>query len=291
MYTLIASVLLVLSFVIPFRQVEAAPLPIAAATASAAQAPNVASHSIDGNFKTRWAVRGEGQWIEYELATCDIVSSVNIDWSDGERKIYTFTIETSEDGMAWTLAHSGDSDGKTRVYEPVDIEDVEACYVRIVGFGNNKDNWTRIVEVEIEGAAEVPPGVLPVLGVTASVDTGTAPANLPANTIDGNPATRWSARGVGQWIQFDLGETNPVLNEVSIAWVEGNTRSATFDIEVSTDGETFTKVYGGYSSGTTLELQPYFFADVSARYVRIIGLGNSKNDWTSISEVQFSETD
>lgn len=147
----IVSALFIISFFVGFQQVDAAPLPIAEATASSEQAPNVASHSIDGNSKTRWAAQGPGQWIQYELETCDTVSGVNIDWSDGEKRVYRFDIEISEDGMAWTLVHIGNSDGKSRVFELVDIEDVQACYVRIVGFGNNKDNWTRIVEVGIEG--------------------------------------------------------------------------------------------------------------------------------------------
>src|SRR5690348_14520945 len=42
---------------------------------------------------------------------------------------------------------------------------------------------------------------LSVGAVSASTDDG----NIPQNTLDNNLATRWSAQGDGQWIQYDLG--------------------------------------------------------------------------------------
>ena len=77
---------------------------------------------------------------------------------------------------------------------------------------------------------------LTVAGVTASGDDG----NGPRNTIDGDTATRWSAHGDGQWIQWDLGSVQS-LSQVRIAFYKGNSRINTFDIEVS-DGATSTRV-------------------------------------------------
>jgi hypothetical protein len=39
------------------------------------------------------------------------------------------------------------------------------------------------------------------------------------------------------------------------------------------------------SSGTTRQFETYDFADRDARYLRIVGYGNTVNDWTSITEV------
>jgi poly(beta-D-mannuronate) lyase len=41
------------------------------------------------------------------------------------------------------------------------------------------------------------------------------------------------------------------------------------------------------SSGTTTQPETYDFADVAARYVRILGHGNSQNTWNSITEVDI----
>src|SRR5437879_7980956 len=121
---------------------------------------------------------------------------------------------------------------------------------------------------------------LPVVAVAASANDG----NIPQNTIDGNLATRWSAQGDGQWIRYDLGAV-AALDQVDIAWYVGDTRIASFDIQVSLDTVTWTNVFSGQSSGQTLQLDSCAFAPTFGRYVRLVGHGNSTSNWTSIMEV------
>src|ERR1043165_7514773 len=98
---------------------------------------------------------------------------------------------------------------------------------------------------------------LPVAGVTASADDG----NVPANAVDGDLGTRWSAAGDGAWIRYDLG-TSQTLGSVSIAWHKGDTRRDTFDVQVSEDGAAWTTVLDRkVSSGSTLALQDFDFSD------------------------------
>jgi hypothetical protein len=124
---------------------------------------------------------------------------------------------------------------------------------------------------------------LAVSAVSASSDDG----NVPANAIDGSLGTRWSANGVGQWIRFDLGARRSV-EFVKIAWYKGDTRVASFDLEVSDspDGPWTTVLGGGRSNGTSTALQTHDVTDASGRYVRILGNGNSVNDWNSITEAE-----
>lgn len=124
--------------------------------------------------------------------------------------------------------------------------------------------------------------VLPVVGVTAS----SSDANVPANAVDGNPATRWSGEGDGVWIRFDLGSTQPV-GSVALSWYQGDQRRFTFDVQLSPDGSAWSTVLSRrVSSGTTAGPESYDVTDGPARYVRVVGHGNTKNDWTSISEAQ-----
>jgi hypothetical protein len=117
--------------------------------------------------------------------------------------------------------------------------------------------------------------------VLASSDDG----NIPANTLDGDLTTRWSAEGDGEWIGFDMGDDGPVA-EVQIAWFSGDTRQTAFDIEVAAaDDADWTLVYSGVSSGTTSDLESQVFDSRTARYLRIVGHGNSASGWNSISEV------
>lgn len=131
---------------------------------------------------------------------------------------------------------------------------------------------------------------------TTPVEVVVPPASVVASSDDGNPArdtvdkalsTRWSAKGDGQWIRYDLGSTRTV-SYVRLAWHKGKERSSRFDLQASSDGTHWTTVYTGSSSGTTNGRETYHFNDVPARYLRVVGHGNSSgNGWTSISETEI----
>jgi len=123
---------------------------------------------------------------------------------------------------------------------------------------------------------------IPASAVTASAHDG----NVPANTVDANLSTRWAAQGDGQWIRYDLGAVKTV-GQVRIAWNKGSERRATFDVQVSGDGNSWTNLLTRkQSSGSTSALETYDVTDSPGRYVRIVGHGNTQNDWNSIWETQ-----
>jgi hypothetical protein len=123
---------------------------------------------------------------------------------------------------------------------------------------------------------------VPASAVTASANDG----NVPANTVDGSLSTRWSASGDGQWIRYDLGSVKTV-SHLRLAMYNGNIRQAIYEIRLSTDGVTWTTVFSGNSSGTTLSLETRDFADRGARYVMYLGHGNTSNAWNSITETEI----
>ena len=124
---------------------------------------------------------------------------------------------------------------------------------------------------------------LPVSRVTASSAQSQNPI---VNVLDGSLATRWSAQGDGQWAQLDLGSVRAV-SEVQIAWYNGSTRTSRFEVQTSTDGTRWTStIPRTSSSGKTTALESYRMAVVPARYVRVVGHGNSVNDWISITELR-----
>jgi hypothetical protein len=106
--------------------------------------------------------------------------------------------------------------------------------------------------------------------------------------VDDHLATRWSANGEGQWIQYDLGAPRTV-SYVKVAWYQGNTRRSTFDVLVSgsATGPWTTALAGRQSSGTSLALETHDFTDVPGRYVRLVGHGNSVNLWNSLTEAEL----
>src|SRR5687767_2492939 len=110
----------------------------------------------------------------------------------------------------------------------------------------------------------------PAAAVTASTHDG----NLPGNAVDNSLASRWSANGDGQWLQLDLG-TVRTLGYVKVAAYRGNERASRFDLQVSDCCGAWSTVWTGQSSGTTTAEETYDFGDVSARYVRYLGHGNT----------------
>ena len=135
--------------------------------------------------------------------------------------------------------------------------------------------------------SELPPThhfALEVVAVSASANDG----NVPENTLDENLSTRWSALGNGQWIEYDLGRPHTV-GAVEIAFYRGDKRVTMFDIEISLDGSSWSQVFTGQSSGASKELENFSFTGLNARYVRVLGRGNSENDWNSLTEVEIHE--
>ena len=124
---------------------------------------------------------------------------------------------------------------------------------------------------------------IPGSSVTASSHDG----NVPANTVDGSLSTRWSASGDGQWIRYDLGSTKTV-EYLKIAWLNGDSRVYTFDLQKSSDGSTWTTIASGLQSGgTSTALQTFNITDSSARYIRYVGHGSSANLWNSVTELEI----
>ena len=122
---------------------------------------------------------------------------------------------------------------------------------------------------------------LKITGVSA---IGYEGRNMPDNVIDNRLTTRWSHFGAGSWITADLGAQKTVCS-VDIAWYKGFGRTNDFDISVSADGSSFSKVYSGTSSGRTLSSEKYSFEETSARYVRVTFDGSSDGEWGSITEI------
>ncbi|MDP2535940.1 polysaccharide lyase family 7 protein [Alteromonas stellipolaris] len=124
--------------------------------------------------------------------------------------------------------------------------------------------------------------------VSATDDGSSATEFSPANAIDGNTASisRWSSDGVDKALTLDLGTTETV-GALTIKWFEGAERVASFSVETSVDQNTWVTVLTqAESKGNQSGFELVNVESSQARYVRIIGLGNSENTNNGIVEVQ-----
>jgi endo-1,4-beta-D-glucanase Y len=152
--------------------------------------------------------------------------------------------------------------------------------------GYYSDSYSLLCQLFISGnwwKPEAGGGTTPTcVPATASSDDG----NVAANVLDNDLNTRWSASGDGQWVQLCLANSVSVTG-VDIAFYSGNTRRAKFDIQLSTNGSSWTNAATNLqSSGTSTALETFNITAATAKYVRILGHGNNVNAWNSYTEVK-----
>lgn len=117
-----------------------------------------------------------------------------------------------------------------------------------------------------------------------SVSSTPEEANIGPNMLDGDLSTRWAGRGVGEWAVFDLGEVKSI-DAFALAYEWGDERRYSYSIEVSEDGDFYTQIYDGASSGTTEDMELVKLANrVNAKYVKLVGKGNTVNEWNGVRE-------
>ncbi len=115
----------------------------------------------------------------------------------------------------------------------------------------------------------------------------------PELTVDGDLSveSRWSGKGDGVWIQYELNDTVSVASVSIAAWDEPEKFS--FDISVSIDGSSWSEVFSGQTDGIDNGLEQFTFSSSLARFVRITGHGNDggPNDylWNSYQEVRIED--
>lgn len=126
------------------------------------------------------------------------------------------------------------------------------------------------------------------LEILSATDDGDNDGHGPGLAIDDSTSSdsRWSSEGEDKWIKFDLGGTT-TLDNLKTAWYKGDSRTAYFDIETSEDGNSWSTAVSGAKSQGTTSLRSDDLGGVFARYVRVIGNGNSSNSWNSLLEAQI----
>lgn len=248
------------------------------AFASTSDADTPASAAVDGKLGTWWAGAGLGTSLTLDLGSAKQVKQVRIAFHAGDERAYNFEIQASNDGQSYTSAGWFQSTGTTRNFESFEVT-APGRYLRIVGSGNSVDRANAYREVQVFATSSLVQ--LAPVGVLASPTDPNAPA---ARAIDGNLNTEWAGAGVGTQLTFDFGVPK-AIQQVRIAFYNGNARTYGFQVQTSLDGQTYTSAGSFQSSGTT-SLFESFSINAVGRYLRIVGWGNNINRNNSYYEVQ-----
>ena len=182
-----------------------------------------------------------------------------------------------------------------RQYE-VEFDTGNASSVKIYGkWGDGQGRFDDFSLVKVNTSPDPQPDPTPDpvscsgtqnINIQVASDNGSNDGNGPQNAIDGSLSSRWSSFGIGKTITFDLGLVASV-DDVQLAFFKGNQRRAFFSIEASVDNANWTQILGpNQSNGQSNALQTFNVNDIDARYVRVIGNGNTSNNWNSITEAK-----
>ncbi len=168
-------------------------LQITGVTASTSDG-NLPPNAIDNNLSTRWSGLGEGAWIKFDLGTTATINRIGIAFYRGSVREADFTVEVSTNNTSWTEVLEDESSGETDELQLFSIPSTSARYVRIVGDGNDENDWNSITEVVIYGTGGTTPGTNPtsVPGSTNSPGSTNPPTQGNVLIDETNDTTGWT---------------------------------------------------------------------------------------------------
>ncbi|HET9896081.1 MAG TPA: discoidin domain-containing protein [Streptosporangiaceae bacterium] len=249
-------------------------------TSSAADAPG---NAIDGNVSTRFssdADQASGMFFQVNMGSSQTFNQIELN-AGGSTGDYArgWNVEVSSNGTTFTSVATGTG---TSSPQTITFAAQTAQYIRVVLTAGVTTNWWSIAEfTAFNGTPET---ALGEAGWVASSNTSSSAADAPANAIDGNLSTRFSSdadQSSGMFFQVNMGSAQNFNQlEMNAAGSSGDYARG-FNVEVSTDGSTFTSVATG--TGTSSP-ETVSFAAQTAQYIRVVLTAGVSTNWWSIAE-------
>jgi len=190
--------------------------------------------------------------------------------------------------------HTGTAGTTTHVIEPA----VEARFVRlnVIRPSYNEDPVARIYEFEVygpDGARNLALGRPATGSIPCSPDQG--PEKAVNGSVAGGETDRWCGEDRPLFLQVDLGATRPVarfvVKHASAGGESEESDTREFNIQVSTDGKTFTTVETSAGAGFVEERTEYrriTYFD-GRRAARLMFVDGRLESWNSDPLLNFEE--
>jgi len=242
--------------------------------------PSSAIDGIESLLNGWWSAYGTSlpQWLKLDLGSLVSINQVVTHFYDGDARTYTYYVEVSTDGSSWVnVVPVRTGNGSVTDTFPT----VTARFVRITVTGNTANKNAHIIETSVYSPSGSEARVV-VVGASSSSNDGGFP---PSSAIDGIESLLngwWSAYGTSlpQWLKLDLGSLVSI-NQVVTHFYDGDARTYTYYVEVSTDGSSWVNVVPVRTgNGSVTDT----FPTVTARFVRITVTGNTANKNAHIIE-------
>ncbi len=217
------------------------------------------------------------------------VKSISIDGkplSGFDPNVTTYEVLLERSNSIESPVVSAVADGETRVTQPIGRSGTS--YVVALANGElEKRTYTIKFKDPMVVGDYIPEGdTVHLKPVSVKASDVPQPENPPEASMDGELGTRWSCTGEC-WIEYDLGSVK-TLDAISLALWKSTERTSQFNLEISENGITWTKVFEGDSTPSD-DYETHVLGGQKARYVRMNGFGfdGVVSNWTSLLEFKI----
>ena len=104
---------------------------------------------MDDNPATAWTAKGDGEYLLYDLGEVYELCDLGINFKNGQTKFNYFDIEISRDNQTYLAVKQGLSNTKTTAAFDTYSISRKARFIKIIGRGNETDDWNGINEVKV----------------------------------------------------------------------------------------------------------------------------------------------
>ena len=260
----------------------------------------------DGTYTNSWVAANTSYpvsgWVT--LDTKYSVDAVRVVFKDGQNYNFTVSYYNTNTG-AYTELYRGTS------YNEANAENEKIGHKYYSEYVLEKPIVTNKIKVTLTSGpdATTVPAIAEIEVFGTKYDPNKEPKNLsmgatatasqidwergPERALDGNFGTYWDGGqiGSGQWMMVDLGEVCKLTEIQATTYHDADTRHYLYYIEVSTDGENWTKVADReetYGTVPAFKGETYTFAEeIEAQYVRVTVTKNSVNGYCHVKELEI----
>ncbi|WP_054027568.1 glycoside hydrolase family 2 [Bacillus sp. FJAT-28004] len=216
-------------------------------TSSSEQSGNFAKHAVDNDEGTRWCANGSSlpQWIQVDLQNSSTLAGFQVMW-ESSTNVYKYYIEVSEDGTNWKKIIDNTLNTTPNGSEETKLVETKGRYVRLTIVDRITNGaWASLFEFKIIPSENEEPGDMitdaKIESITSSSESeaerGTDKLRDGVTTI----GTGWLSKELTlpQSVTVKFNKPQSILGS-RIFW-EKDSNWYTYDLEVSTDGETWQK--------------------------------------------------
>ncbi|MEU1881087.1 discoidin domain-containing protein [Streptosporangium sp. NPDC020072] len=241
------------------------------ATAQNERPGHAASRAVDSNARTFWGAGGAlPQWWQVDLQGVYQLSNVTVVNDHRPKRSYRYDVQVSIDGTKWTTVATKDNANPATETGDSHRLSATARYVRINLTGSSERDGGRLEDVIVNGV----PALNLALKKPATAQSSGA-EHAAELAVDSDPGSSWAADGpLPQWWQVDLRDVYQLSN-VTVVNPPGGNRSYQYDVQVSTDGTTWTTVATKDNANPATETGDLHPLTTTARYVRVNMTGAS----------------